>query len=129
MISDEKYKEYTHYLDHVDVVWASLARSKGVLSEKNSSQWPGRYYEWMNDGLHRQVEIYLETNESTFRILLTAWQKAGNQNAVKFILYKSGLKPPLNMLTKMDIAAIRKSVESIKDDQLSVDAEGLDEDS
>ena len=129
MISDEKYEEYTAYLDHVDVVWASLAQSKGVVSEKNSSQWPGRYYEWMSDGLHRQVEIYLETNESTFRIILTAWRIEGNQNAIKFILYKSGIKPPLDILTKKDAADIKKRVESIKTDQLSVDAEGLDEDS
>lgn len=92
----EQFNRLNKPLDAIDEYLTILAKDRNFDIYKNYHSLPNRSLKWLtSDGVNRKIEISIENNLKTFRIIGYAWYDFRGERFAKITPFINSIKPPL----------------------------------
>lgn len=100
----EQFSSLNKPLDSIDEYLAKFAEDNNYEISRNTHNRPNRSLKWKNrDGVNRKIEISIEDNLETFRIIGYAWYDFREKRFGKIIHFIDGIQPPLRSILETKV--------------------------
>jgi len=117
----EQFNLLSKPLDAIDQYMTKLAEDRKYYFDRNYHNWPSRSLEWLaNDGLIRKIEISLEDNLITFRIIGYVWYDLEKKRFIKIILFVDSIQPPLKTTLETTVPQYIEELNAINKEDLKL---------
>lgn len=95
----EQFDQLNMALDLIDDYLITFAENKNYEIDKNTHNRPNRSLKWIShDGVNRKIEISIEDNLETYRIIGYAWYDFKGKRYGKIKQFINRIQPPIHSI-------------------------------
>lgn len=121
IITKEQFNLLNKPLDAIDEYLTILAKDRNFDICKNYHSWPNRSLKWLtNDGVNRKIEISIEDNLKTFRIIGYAWYDFRGERFAKITPFINSIQPPLQTTLEIIVPKYIDKLNAINKEDLKL---------